>query len=249
MPDSPALCGNLASCAAITSLGPRGQKPAFTTFEQAPAATGVPTVGAGWLTGQQRVGKLETAHGRDSSRAVRRREGGTSRRHLALNDSASRRAQPSDTYKSDYLPCITLARDGRMGSTREPLSRSTNHQMAHVAPRKWLSSWPLLTLVSELHAMLCPEVYPGQVWGRLRCLRDASDEDLPPFRDKITPGGGAKVSSSKAFFRRDLLIIRGGLFCDFSCICSQNLPESTARRFQEKEYRLPGRNMSTTVGQ
>ena len=42
--------------------------------------------------------------------------------------------------------------------------------------------------------MLCPDVYPGQVWGRLRCLRDASDEDLPPFRDKITPGGGAKVS-------------------------------------------------------
>ena len=145
MPDSPALCGNLASCAAITSLGPRGQKPAFTTFEQAPAATGGPTAGAGWLTGQQRVGKLETAHGRDSSRAVRRREGGTSRRHLALNDSASRRAQPSDTYKSDYLPCITLARDGRMGSTREPLSRSTNRQMAHVAPRKWLSSWSLLT--------------------------------------------------------------------------------------------------------
>ena len=50
------------------------------------------------------------------------------------------------------------------------------------------------SLVSELHAMLCLEVYPGQVRGRLRCLRDASDEDLPPFRDKITPGGYAKVS-------------------------------------------------------
>src|SRR5271166_5176439 len=119
MPDSPALCGNLASCAAITSLGPRGQKPAFTTFEQAPAATGVPTAGAGWLTGQQRVGKLETAHGRYCSRAVRRREGGTSRRHLALNDSASCRAQPSDTNQSDYLPCITLARDGRIGGARD----------------------------------------------------------------------------------------------------------------------------------
>ena len=82
-PDSPVLCAKLASCAAITSLGPSGQKPAFTTFEQAPAATGMPAAGAGWLTGQQRVGKLETAHGRYCSRAVRRREGGTSRRYLA----------------------------------------------------------------------------------------------------------------------------------------------------------------------
>ena len=42
--------------------------------------------------------------------------------------------------------------------------------------------------------MLCPEVYPGQVWDRPRCLRDAGNEDPPQFRGKITPGGGAKVS-------------------------------------------------------
>ena len=42
--------------------------------------------------------------------------------------------------------------------------------------------------------MLCPEVYPGQVRGRPRCLRDAVDKDPPQFRGKITPGDGAKVS-------------------------------------------------------
>ena len=42
-------------------------------------------------------------------------------------------------------------------------------------------------LVRELHAMLCPEVPPGQVWGRPRCLRDAGDEDPSQFRGKKLP--------------------------------------------------------------
>ena len=47
--------------------------------------------------------------------------------------------------------------------------------------------------------MLCPEVYPGRVWDRPKCLRDAGNEDPPQFRGKITPGGGAKVSRLSAF--------------------------------------------------
>ena len=42
-------------------------------------------------------------------------------------------------------------------------------------------------LVRELHAMLCPEVPPGQVRGRPRCLRDAGDEDPSQFRGKKHP--------------------------------------------------------------
>src|ERR1017187_10102881 len=55
----------------------------FTTFEQTTVAAGVPTARWGRLTRQQCAGKLRMAHGRDCSRAVRRREGGTSRRHFA----------------------------------------------------------------------------------------------------------------------------------------------------------------------
>jgi hypothetical protein len=145
MPGPPAIRSSLTSRAAITSLWPRWQEPAFAVFKEALATARVPTTKTAWLTRHQRAGTLNRAHGRTCSRAVRRREGGTSRRHFALSDSASCRAQPSDTYKSDYLPRITLARDGRIGSTREPLPRSTNRETAQVAPRKWLSSWPLLT--------------------------------------------------------------------------------------------------------
>jgi hypothetical protein len=105
IPDLPGSCGFLASFAAITSLGPAGQEPAFTTFEQASAATRVPTAGAGWLTGQQRVGKLETAHGRYSSRAVRRREGGTSRRHFALMTRS--RVERNQATRTSQITCST----------------------------------------------------------------------------------------------------------------------------------------------
>ena len=58
-----------------------------------------------------------------------------------------------------------------------------------------------LTQVQILNSLIFIDL---RWWCRrpvLRCLRDASDEDLPPFRDKITPGGGAKVSGIvKLFF-------------------------------------------------
>jgi hypothetical protein len=105
MPNLPASCSNLAVCAAITSLGKAGQKPAFTTFEQAPVATGVPTAGTGWLTVQQSVGKLESAHGRYCSRAVRRREGGTSRRHFALMTRS--RVERNQATRTSQITCST----------------------------------------------------------------------------------------------------------------------------------------------
>ena len=67
---------------------------------------------------------------------------------LCADDSKSCRAQPSDTYKSDYLPCITHARDRRIRSTIEPSSRLADREMAQVAPRKELRPWPLLTCSS-----------------------------------------------------------------------------------------------------
>jgi hypothetical protein len=83
MPGPPALCGFPTSRAAITSLGPRGQEPAFAILKQASATARVPTARAARLTRRQRAGTLKWAHGRVSSRAVRRREGGASRRHFA----------------------------------------------------------------------------------------------------------------------------------------------------------------------
>lgn len=82
-PGAPASRGVLASRATVAGLGLARQEPAVTPLEQAAAATRVPTVRAGWLTRQQRPGKLETAHGRSCSRAVRRREGDASRRPFA----------------------------------------------------------------------------------------------------------------------------------------------------------------------
>lgn len=83
MPASPASCGFLAVRATVTCLWLVGQEPAFTALEQATARARVPAAGAESLTRRQRDGKLRTAHGRDCSRAVRRRGGGTSRRHFA----------------------------------------------------------------------------------------------------------------------------------------------------------------------
>jgi hypothetical protein len=87
MPASPASCGVLAGRATVPCLGPFGQEPAFTPFEQATPAAGVATATAehraGCLTPSGRERKLRMAHGRTCSRAVRRRGGGTSRRHFA----------------------------------------------------------------------------------------------------------------------------------------------------------------------
>src|SRR5579863_5118874 len=83
VPRSPEFRGLSTSKAAITSLGPGRQEPAFAIFEQASATARVPTAKTVWLTRCQRTGTLKWAHGRTSSRAVRRREGDTSRRYLA----------------------------------------------------------------------------------------------------------------------------------------------------------------------
>jgi hypothetical protein len=82
MPGPPATGGFSTSRAAITSLGPGRQEPAFAIFKQAPATARVPAK-ITWLTRRQRTATLKQAHGRVSSRAVRRREGGTSPRHSA----------------------------------------------------------------------------------------------------------------------------------------------------------------------
>ena len=82
-PATPTSSGVLASGATVTSLRPARQEPAFTPLEQAAAAAGMPSTRAGWLTRQQRRGKLKLAHGRSCSRAVRRREGDASRRPFA----------------------------------------------------------------------------------------------------------------------------------------------------------------------
>jgi len=83
MPGPPVLRSFSTSRAAITSLGPGRQEPAFAVFKEAPATARVPTTKVVRLTRHEREGTLNTAHGRACSRAVRRREGGTSRRHFA----------------------------------------------------------------------------------------------------------------------------------------------------------------------
>jgi hypothetical protein len=83
MPGPPVCRSFLTSRAAITSLGPRCQEPAFAVFKEAPATARVPTAKAAWLTQRQRAGTLNRAHGRACSRAVGRREAGTSRRYFA----------------------------------------------------------------------------------------------------------------------------------------------------------------------
>src|ERR1700677_996837 len=83
VPGPPVPRGFSTSRATITSLGPGRQEPAFAVFKQASATARVPTAKIARLTRRQREGTLNMAHGRVRSRAVRRREGGTSRRYLA----------------------------------------------------------------------------------------------------------------------------------------------------------------------
>ena len=54
MPGPPASRSFLTARAAVTSLGPRWQEPAFAAFQKAPAAARVPTARAAWLTRRQR---------------------------------------------------------------------------------------------------------------------------------------------------------------------------------------------------
>jgi hypothetical protein len=114
MPAPPASSGALAGGAAVACLGPLGQEPAFTALEQAPPAAGVPSANTrrqgGWLTRGRGEGRLSLAHGRDCSRAPRRRGGGTSRRHFApttekpvAGDQAARTGQR--TPSGSKVPC------------------------------------------------------------------------------------------------------------------------------------------------
>ena len=56
MPGPPVRRSFLTSRAAITSLGPRWQEPAFAVFQEAPATARVPTARAAWLTRRQARG-------------------------------------------------------------------------------------------------------------------------------------------------------------------------------------------------
>jgi hypothetical protein len=47
--------------------------------------------------------------------------------------------------------------------------------------------------------MVCPQVDPHLIRGRLTCLWDADHEDFMQFRGQITPGGGAKLSKPTVY--------------------------------------------------
>ena len=64
-PAAPASSGGLAGRATVAGLGAARQEPAFAPLEQAAAAAGMPASRVGWLTRDQGVGRLGTAHGRD----------------------------------------------------------------------------------------------------------------------------------------------------------------------------------------
>jgi len=152
MPVTPVRRSFLASRAAVTSLGPRRQEPAFTTFEQTATAARVPAAKAAWLTRCQRAGKLNRAHGRTRSRAVRRREGDTSRRYFAPTTwTPLVQAPAADTCQ---ITCDTSNVRGDAGawSKGRPMPRSTDRGMAQLALRLWLSSWPLLTVCRGISA-------------------------------------------------------------------------------------------------
>jgi hypothetical protein len=108
MPAAPAPCGLLTVRTAITCLWLVGQVPAFAAFEEATATARVPAAGAEWLTRRQCQRKLRMAHGRDDSRAVRRRGGGTPRRHFAppsnSNFGASSARMSQRTYSGPVVP-------------------------------------------------------------------------------------------------------------------------------------------------
>jgi hypothetical protein len=135
MPGPPAIRGSSTCRAAIASLGPGRQEPAFASFKQAPAAARVPTAKTGWLTWRQRAGTLKWAHGRTSSRAVRRREGGTSRRHFA--PTAGTTLVQNLAVDTCQLTCGTSQVRGDVvaWSQGRPRPRSTDRGLAQLALR------------------------------------------------------------------------------------------------------------------
>src|SRR5208337_2141374 len=148
LPELPASCGILTSRAAVTSLGPAQQKPAFAVLEQAPAAAGVPTARAGRLTGQESAGKLGPTQGRC---------------FLPNGQAAGRLHFPPPLCADDLGAChprsqrlthvslLAVSQTFQGQTQRGPSPRSTDHGMAQVGPRKWLSPWPLLTHLHNPH--------------------------------------------------------------------------------------------------
>ena len=151
-PAPPAAGGGLTGGAAVTRLGASRQEPAFTALEQAPPAAGVPATGGARqgerLTRRGGAARLKLAHGRDCSRTVRRRGGGTSRRHFALPPSTERTAIPQHTPLSVHA-VDHLCQEPRAAGETKPKPRSTGRRMAQLALRKWLCLWLLLTDASN----------------------------------------------------------------------------------------------------
>jgi hypothetical protein len=135
MPASPAPCGLLAVRAAVTCLWLVGQVPAFAAFEEATATARMPAAGAEWLTRRQCQKKLRMAHGRDDSRAVRRRGGGTSRRHLAPLSSSPSVGDPAAHTSQRTCSGLVVPKRNWMWDEREPKTRSTDRGMDRLALR------------------------------------------------------------------------------------------------------------------
>lgn len=148
VPAPPALRGPSAGEATVAGLGPTRQEPAFTPFEQAAPAARMAAVTAGRtaerLTPRRRAARLSQAHGRDDSRALRRRGGDAPRRPLAPTgdqpDVSDRAPHPAQgTGAGSGVPCP----HGR--DRNEPKLRSASRAVAQLALRKWPTSWPRLT--------------------------------------------------------------------------------------------------------
>jgi hypothetical protein len=125
-PAPPSLRRVLASRTTEPSLGPIGQEPAFTPFEQTTVAARVPAArpgqGAGRLTLGREDGKLRMAHGRYCSRAVRRRVGGYYRRHDSPTRWLSPVGNPAAHTSQDTWPGSEVPFPGGPGR-RESQSR------------------------------------------------------------------------------------------------------------------------------
>jgi hypothetical protein len=133
-PPPPAASGVLADRATVARLGSTRQEPAFTSFEQAAAAAGMPTARTGWLTRHQRARKLRMAHGREllpSGQAA----GSWLLPAATLRRRIDGRRQPNGAFPSDYVQRLMLAKQAGREPRREPKPRSTDRRMPQVALR------------------------------------------------------------------------------------------------------------------
>jgi hypothetical protein len=138
-PAPPSLRRVLASRTTEPSLGPIGQEPAFTPFEQTTVAARVPAARPGQGAGRLTLGRED---GKLSGQAAGRWYFPPP---LCADALVVTRRQPSGTHQSGYLAWLRGAISRGTGEKGEPKPRSTNRGMAQLALRKWLSDWPLLT--------------------------------------------------------------------------------------------------------